>query len=89
MGIHRTFPSDVATLPTYYMGLSLPHPYIKCGIARIITFINNMGSETLTSRFLTYSVQLLQFETGLIDDVLSHNFQKWGLLATNSWIKSL
>ena len=28
MGIHRTFPSDVATLPAYYLGLGLPHSYI-------------------------------------------------------------
>ena len=89
MGIHRTFPSEVATLPTCYMGLGLPHPYIECGIARIITFINNMGSKTLTSKFLAYSVQLLQLEIGLINDVLTQDFQQWGVLATDSWIKSL
>ena len=51
MGVHRTFPSEVAVLPYYFLGLGVPEPFIESGIARIITFINNMGSETLTSKF--------------------------------------
>ncbi len=60
MGIYRSFPSEVAVLPYYYLGLNVPEPYIESGIAQIITFINNMGLETLTSKFITYSLQLMK-----------------------------
>ena len=87
MGIHRTFPSEVVTLPVSYLGLGLPHPYIEC--ARVLTFINNMSSETLTSKFISFSLQALQLETGVVEDVLTTDYSIWGLLATTLWIKDL
>ena len=89
MGIHRTFPSEVAVLPYYYLGLNIPEPYIESGIARVITFINNMGSETLTSKFIIYTLQLMQLDTGQTNDVLLLNYEVLKNLATDSWIKSL
>ena len=57
MGINRNFPAEVAVLPTYVLELNIPEPYVDCGIAQIIIFINNMGpSETLTSKFITYTL---------------------------------
>ena len=70
MGIHRKFPEDVAVLLVYYPGLSIPEPYVESGIAQIITFINNMGSEILTSKFFTYTLQLSQIKTGKTEDIL-------------------
>ena len=65
MGIHRTFLTIVAKLPVKYMGLGIPDPYIECGIERAKTFVCHMGSETLTSNFISYYLQLLQIEIGL------------------------
>ena len=57
MGIHCTFPTAVATLPVKYMGLGKPDPYVECGIERVKTFICHMRSETLTSNFISFSLQ--------------------------------
>ena len=89
MGLHRTFPTTVATLPVKYMGLGIPDPFIQCGIARVKTFITHMGSETLTSCFITYSLQLLQIEMSFTKNVLEYDYDMWGYLATPSWITSL
>ena len=70
MDIHRNFPGDVAVLLAYYLGLSVPKPYVESDIVWIITFINNMGSETLTSKFIMFALQLLQIETGQTEDIL-------------------
>ena len=70
MGIHRNFPGEVAVLPRYFLGLGIPDQYVECGMARIIIFINNMGPETLASKFLTYTLQLFQIETEKIEDIL-------------------
>ena len=74
MGVHKTFPSEVAVLPYYFLDLNVPEPYIESRIAQIITFINNMGSETLTSKFITYILQLLSIKTGQIEDTLLQNY---------------
>ena len=84
MVICRTFPSEVHTLPSYFLYLGIPHPYKKSGIASVISFITNMGYETLTSRFLIFYVYLLQLEISSVEDVLSQDFTRWVLLATNS-----
>lgn len=89
MGIHRTFPGEVEVLPYYFLRLSVPEPFVESRIAQIITFINNMGSETLTSKFITFAVQLLQIETGQTDTILLQNYNRLQNLATDSWIKLL
>ena len=89
MGIHRNFPGDVAVLPRYYLGLGIPEPFVESGLSQIITFVNNMGSETLTSKFIAFTVQLLQIETGKTGDILLQDYNKLKNLATDSWIKSL
>ena len=89
MGVHKTFPTIVATLPVKYMGLGIPDPYIECGIERVKTFVCHMGSETLMSSFISYSLQLLQIEIGLTKNTLELDFDTWGDLATPSWITSL
>ena len=56
IGNHRNFQGAVIVLPYYFLGLSVPEPFVENDIAQIITFINNMGSEILTSKFITYTV---------------------------------
>ena len=89
MGVHRTFPSIVATLTVKYLGLGIPDPYIECGIERVKKFICHMDSETLNSGFITYSLQLLQIEVDFTKIILDYDFSTWGYLATHSWITSV
>ena len=48
-----------------------------------------MGSETLTSGFISYSLQMLQIEMGFTTNILEYDYATWGYLATPSWITSL
>ena len=48
-----------------------------------------MSSETLTSKFISFSLQALQLEVGVVEDILTTDYSIWGLLATPSWIKDL
>ena len=89
MGVYRTFPSIVETLPVKYLGLGIPDPYIECGIERVKTFICHMVSETLTSGFISYSLQMLKIEIGLPRNILEYDFNTWRYLATPSLITSL
>ncbi len=74
MDVHRTFPSEVRVHPYYFLGLNVPEPFIESGMVRIVTFINIMGSETLTSKFITYTLQLFKIKTGQIDDILLQSY---------------
>ena len=69
-----TLAGQVVCLPAYFLGLGISISYVGCGIARIIIFVNNMGSETLTSKLPKYTIQLLQLDTKKLSDIL---FQKW------------
>ena len=89
MGIHRNFPMAAATLPPIFLGLGIPDTFIECGIERISIFITNMGLRTLIAQFIEVSLQALQIEVGLVGNILEQDFQKWGYLATPSWIASL
>ena len=71
------------------MGLGIPGPYIEYGIESIKTFICHMGSETLTSGFISYSLQMLQIEVDFTKNISEFDFITWGYLATPSWITSL
>ena len=33
MGIHGKFPGDMVVLPTYYLGLIIPEPYVESGLS--------------------------------------------------------
>ena len=56
MGIHRIFSGNVAVLPTYYLGLSIPEPFVENGLSQNITSVNDIESETLTSKFITFTL---------------------------------
>ena len=62
--VHSNFPCAVAVFPYYFLGLSVPESFVESNIAQMITLINNIESETLTSKFIIYTVLLLQSETG-------------------------
>ena len=76
MNIHSNFPRQVTVLPTYFLGLKIPNPYVDCGVVIIIMFINNMGSEILNLKFLTYTLQFLQIETRKREDILLQSYNK-------------
>ena len=43
-----------------------------------------MGSETLTSKFITYTLQLLQIEIGQTEDIPLQNYNTLKKLVTES-----
>ena len=70
-----------------FLWLEILDPYVEYGIVRAIMFVNNMGPESLTSIFLTYTLQLIQIESGQTEIVLLQNYNKLNNLATDLWIK--
>ena len=86
---HRNFPGQVACLPVRFLGLQIPKLYVKCGIARIFMFVNNMGSETLTLKFshlhnTTPTIKYMKFVRYFIE-----RLQWIKILVTDTWIISL
>ena len=79
----------MVVLPTYNLGLSISEPFVENRLSHIITFVNNMGSETLISKFITFTLQLLQIKTGKTEGILLQNLIKLQNLAMDSWIKLL
>ena len=84
LGVHNKFPSEVMTLPVKYMGLGIPNPYIEGGITRIKWFLNHMGAKTLTAEYMSFSLQNMMIETGLVDNIFLQDFGIFGCLATDS-----
>ena len=66
IGVHSKFPTDIMTLPVKYMGLGIPDPYVEGGITRVKWFINHMGADTLTAKYMDFSLQNMMIETDLL-----------------------
>ena len=69
------------------MGLhSLP---IEATIGSINAFLQHYGTETALGLYLRASLENLQLELGVSSCPLEYDYEKWGSLATNSWVKAL
>ncbi len=65
---------------------SLP---VEHAIAMINMLIQHYGMETTLAKKFSASIEALQLEIGCIGNPLNKDYNKFHLLATHSWIKSL
>ena len=57
--------------------------------ASLNSFLQHYGTETAIGTYLTASLENLQLELGVSGCPLNYDYDVWGKLATDSWVKSL
>ena len=87
-GIVRTMDRTICYAPAKYQGLGLQDPYVKQGIEHIKMVMQQYGTPSISGKLLKFTIEGIKVECGLIGNLFSHNFHRYGSLATKSWVKA-
>jgi len=89
LGVNRFYPLALRHAPAKFNGLGLPHPFWEQGIAALKLFLEFGNTARPEQSLLQTSLEYLQLEIGIGSPILQADFNRWGYLATNCWVKNL
>jgi hypothetical protein len=89
LGVNRNMQREFCTLSREYQGLQLVDWPIEKLSADLLVMLQHWDSTDIVGLCLREAYELLQMETGLDGNIFTHNFAKFGCLATHSWMKIL
>lgn len=88
-GTNRHFPEVFCHAPVDFFGLSLPLVKDYQGIEQIKKLLVHGSVDTPTGHFLRTSLESAQLEVGIGTPILEADYEYYGFLLTDCWIKSL
>ena len=89
LGANHFYPLDLQHVPPKFQGLGLPHPFWEQGCAALKLFLEFSNTAWPEHMLIQTSLEYLQLEVGSGVKVLQVDFNHWGFLATECWLKSL
>jgi len=89
LGANRYYPLALRHASPKFQGLGLPHPYWEQGCAALSVFLEFSNVIRPEQTLIQTSLEYLQLEVGTSVEVLQADFNRWGHLATDCWLKSL
>ena len=87
--ICRNYPRDVAFGAEEEGGLGIEDLYIHQGAERISFISEHLQEETLSAELLKTSIELGKVEIGIGRNIFQLNYEKFGCLLTECWIKDV
>ena len=87
-GIIRSLDRTICYAPFKYQGLGLHDPYIRQGVEHIKFIMQQAESPSISGKLLRFTVEGTKLETGLPGNLFHHDFNIYGRLATQSWVKA-
>ena len=87
-GIVNTMDRTICYAPVKYQGLGLQDPYVKQGIEHVKMIMQQMDTPSISGKLLKFTIEGIKVECGLTGSLFSHNFHRYGCLATTSWVKA-
>ena len=88
-GFSSKYPREVLFGPKEYQGIGLPHPWYTQELLHIATLITELTNGTQTGQLLRATAEQLTLELGVPGPLGVQNYEKYDLLATPSWIKTV
>ena len=89
LGVCKNIAKEWRYLPPNYGGIGLHNLLHEATSASLNVFLQHYSTDTSLGHFLTASIENLQLELGVAGCPFKYDFDIWGELATNSWVKSL
>ena len=89
LGVCKKITTPLRYLPACYGGVGLNSLVAEATTASLNSFLQHYGTETAIGTYLTASLENLQLELGVSGCPLNYDYDVWGKLATDSWVKSL
>jgi hypothetical protein len=88
-GVVWSTPVGSRSVDAGFCGVGLPHLGVEALIAMSNKLLMHYGCDTATGCFMRISYSLLYLELGLLFQPIQESYQKYGHLATHSWVKML
>ena len=89
LGVVRSISKELRYIPSFYGGVGLFDLTCKTTAVTLNSFLQYYGTATPLGIYLKGSLENLQIELGVQHCPFKYNFEKWGHLVTDCWVKSL
>jgi hypothetical protein len=89
LGISQTMNRDTVYGPHRFQGVGVPDLWMLQGILKLWITIAHGDANTITGSSLRAILALHTIELELLGSFLSHDYNKYSHLATNTWLKHL
>ena len=89
LGYNRKMPSAVVFGPRRFQGIGIPELWILQGVLKLWLAVAHGDAPTITGCSLRALLSLHTIELGLPGTFLQQDFEKYGHLASHSWLKHL
>jgi hypothetical protein len=87
MGMQWFLPRAVVYAPLKYQGLAVPNLYIETGIQHVTLLLQETHARSTTGLLIRMSIEAIKVEIGIGGSLFSQSFNRYGILATKSWVK--
>ena len=89
LGVVRSIKKEWRYLPPAFSGMGLFDLTTETTAATINSLLQHYGTDSLVGITLEANKENLQIELGVRGCPLDYDFETWGHLATNGWVKAL
>ena len=67
--------------------MAIPNLYVETGIQHVALLLQETHANSPTGKLLRMSIEATKVEIGVGGSLFQHSFDRYGQLATDSWIK--
>ena len=89
LGVVRSITKEWRYLPATFGGIELFDLTTETTAANLSMFLQHYDTKSALGITLKAAMEHLQLELGVPDCPLQYDFEVWGHLATDSWVKAL
>ena len=88
-GIRRSVRQGIWQTDIGFYGVGCPHPGVECLVKQVSCLLMHYGCKTLMGRMMRISMELFVLKLGMGAQPFQVNFNHYGKLVMDSWLKSL
>ena len=88
-GIAKNFPRQAVWGPQLFQGLGLMHPFHFQELTHLEVILKHCSQDTFIGKMIQQSWEALRLELGLSGHLTDWDYETWGPLATNCWLKNV
>ena len=88
-GVVRSAPKGLRQLAPGFYGVGCPHPAIECVIAQLNKLLMHFGCSSGLALQLQTSLEYMIIELGMSGQPFQVNFDKFGVLVSHCWMKTV
>ena len=89
LGVAQIILMALRYLPHHFYGMALNILLVETMVAQINCLLQHYGTDTALGNALTAATKHLQTEIGMAGCPLLYDYNRYGMLVTNTWTKTL